>query len=362
MSNASTFLPQLNKISEIAMLIGSPFNNTGDFSQITFNINDLFELSTKNKIGLFFLESLSSKNIIGHLQDELIKLREIRRIQSITASRAAMILNDVGCNYAIAKSNYIFPSTPNDVDLLILGTGHEYFKAIDAMKAAHFKLVGEEAPLEVCLHDSSRSMHFDDTSKRFPSKDPYDVDIYKEVGAGHIIYMNKSKLEKYVTETTIFGNKAKVLQQPAEIALSIFHAIYPERIYTLLLHFHILYGLKAMTRADINEFIRISNDHRMNYAVRCILSIAEYVQEICFGHSLRELTELREAFGKRIILKINQVPYLLPMKLLLRCFWCKRNDLTFSFSFAKQFISMLNLSYIKYVLAVYEDRRRRDTY
>ena len=223
-----------------------------------------------------------------------------------------------------SKEQLCFPTTPNDVDLLILGAEREYLRAIDAMKSEDFELVGDEAPLEVCLHDSDRSKHIDDLSKRFPSKDPYDVDIYKEVGAGHIVYMNKSKLVRYVTETTIFENKAKVLQQPAEIALSIFHAVYPERIYTLLLHFHILYGLKAMSHSDINEFIEICKDHKMNDAVVCTLSIAEHVQEICFHQPLKELTEIRETFGKRILVKIHQIPYLYPLKLIFRCFWGKK--------------------------------------
>ena len=214
MNNKLAYTEQLQKTSEIARIIGSPFNNTRDFFQITYTINELYELAKKNKIGLLFLEGLAKKNLIGHLGEELIKQREIRRIQSITAMRAANILNDAGCKYAIVKSNYVFPTTPNDVDLLILGAEREYLRAIDAMKSEDFELVGDEAPLEVCLHDSDRSKHIDDLSKRFPSKDPYDVDIYKEVGAGHIVYMNKSKLVRYVTETTIFENKLKVLQQP----------------------------------------------------------------------------------------------------------------------------------------------------
>jgi hypothetical protein len=164
-------------VKKILNIIGSPFNRPQSINLDDFDSNELYNIAKKNKIGLLFLESLAKRHIINELlQIELDKQREIYKTLRITAERAAAILNNTRCRYAIVKSNYPFPATPNDVDLLILGDKDEYRNAIESMKANLFELVGKEEPLEICLHDTTRAKHFDDPLKKFASKDPFDVD------------------------------------------------------------------------------------------------------------------------------------------------------------------------------------------
>ena len=93
-----------------------------------------------------------------------------------------------------------------------------------------------------------------------------------------------------------------------------------------------------------------------------LLSLAENIQEICFGETPYELKDLREAFGKKKPIKIDRMPYLFPMKVLIDAFWHKRSDMVFTISMMWQIISMLNPKYAKYVISVYKDRNTRDTY
>lgn len=353
----------IEKARAILGIIGSPFNNVQSLDLERFDLTELYEIAQKNKIGFLFLESLTKAKIINDtLQTELHNLRETYFTQRLTSERAAAILNKTRCNYAVVKSRYPFPATPNDVDLLVLGDDDDYRDAVKSFRDNNFELVGDEAPFEVCLHDSRSTKHFDDPLKKFASKDPFDIDIYKEVGASHIIYMDKMKLINTKSETNINGTVVNILSPPAELALSIFHSIYPERLYTLLLHFHILYTISDMRSADVDEFLRICRDHKMGNAAILTLSLTEIIQEICFGESPNKVTALREAFGRKKEIDVHTIPYLYPLGMLFHAFWGKRNDLVFTISVIRQILSMLNPRYARYVISVYKDRNNRDTY
>lgn len=353
----------IEKVRAVLGVIGSPFNSPQSINLDDHDLTELYDIAQKNKIGFLFLDSLAKKKVINQLlQTELEKNREIHMTQRLTIERTATILNKTGCNYAVVKSYFPFLATPNDVDLLILGGNDQYRIAVEAMKDNYFELVGDEVPLEVCLHDTRSIKHFNDPLKKFASKDPFDIDIYKELGASHIVYMDKRKLVDKTCQIIINSTRVNILRPPSEIALSIFHSIYPERIYTLLLHFHILHVIKSLTSADVDEFLKISSDHKIGNAIILALSLTEIIQEICFGESPNKVTSLREAFGKKKQIEINRIPYLYPMGMLLKSFWGKKGDLVFTTSVIRQIISMLNPSYARYVVNVYKDRNNRDTY
>ena len=216
-----------------------------------------------------------------------------------------------------------------------------------------------EAPLESMLHDK-RGTH----GKERLAKDPCDVDVYKEIGAGYIKYMNKNKFNDghFSSELTSNGVKLNTLDTPSELAINIFHSVYPEKIFTLLLHYYILYIIKKMSISDRAEFLQICQDQRITKAVHLILNLTETIQEICYGHSPTELTDLRESIGKREFIQINKVPYNYSTRMLLNSFWSKRNDIVFTASAIRQIFAMLNPKYAKYVLTIFRDRQDRDTY
>ncbi len=344
--------------------MGTPFNAPQDMEVDHLGCIDLYNIARKNKIGLLFLESLSRyQSLPKELRDELDKQRAIHKVLQGTANRVANIFHTAKHKYAIIKSTYPFPAVPNDVDVLIFGNGKEYRDVINLMRSLNFQFVGNEAPLEACLHDSSRGPQHELTGYSTPLKDPFDVDFYKEVGAGHIIYMDKGKLTGKILEKTINGVTLNVLRLPAEIALSIFHSIYPERLYTLLLHFHILYMIKNMSSADGNEFLEICHEHKISNAVNLALNLTQTIQEICFGQSPLELNCLRERLEKnRIDIKLSKLPHLYSIKNVLDVFWGKKMDSVFTISVIRQLMSMLNPKYSLSLINVHKERAKRDTY
>lgn len=356
----------LAKIKTILEVIDSPLGTSRD-SDVNYNESLLLELyfiAHNNKIGHLFLESIAKKKmLVGKLEEMLHKERQKKEILRITLQRAATIMNEAQIKYVVIKSTYPFPVLPNDVDLLILEGAKKYRNAVDIMKANKFEVVGgDEPPLEICLHDRTRAKHFDDPKKKFASKDPYDVDIYKEIGASYIIYMDKKKLLNHISQITIDSTKVNILKPAGEIALEIFHSIYPERLYTLLLHLHILYVIKEMSPADIEVFLSICHKQSFENAMVHVLSLTEIIEEIRLGSPPSKVTDVREAFGRRKRIEISKIPYLYPIGTVLNSFWGKRTDLVFTVSAIRQILSMANPRYARYVLTVHRDRANRDTY
>ena len=343
-------------------LIGTPFNEPQNFDLDSSSVTEIFNFATKNRIGLLFLQTMVKNHMQDNLKSELDKQRAAYNNLRLTAERAAGILNRNHCKYAIVKSNFDFPALPNDVDILIFGNNEEYDKAVKCMLANQFEYVDPPSTLEACLHDASRGPHFNDPSKDHSSKDPLDVDLYKEVGAGHIVYMHKNKLVKHATEITINETKVNVLKPLYELALATFHSIFPERIYTLLLHYHILFTIKQMNSADMDEYLEICNQHKIRNAALLILQLVEIIQEMCFGESPKKLTDLRGRFGEKKHIVIDKMPYNYPMKLILNIITEKMTDPVFRISACHQLISMLKPRYARYVFKVYNDRQKRDTY
>lgn len=357
--NTSTPFNHINKVIPVLNLIGSPFNKPQNIPVAQSNSHELYKIAQINKIGLLFLQSLKREQIIGNLEGELGKQTQSYRYQLDTTTRAATILNMIQCKYAVIKSIFPFPAVPGDVDILIFGDYKEYGNAIEIMKANYFESFGEQAPLEESLHDVKNGQKHVDASV----KDPFDVDMYKAVGASYIIYMNKAKLINQVTEVIINGTKVSTLKKPSELALSIFHSIFPERIYTLLLHFYILHTVNQMDSADIDEFLQICHEHKIEDAALLAIRLTETIQEISFGESTYKITDVREALGKKKSAEIYTIPYRYPLRVILKSFWHKRNDLEFAMSFLRQAaITLLNPKMRAHVIAEYKTRSKRDTY
>lgn len=343
----------INSITKLMRIIGTPFNPPEKIASEA-EIMGLYELAKKNKIGLLFLESINTPT---DMEQELRNQRDNQEIVRGTARRVANVLNSADSKYAVIKSTYQFPVTPNDVDVLIFDANGRYESIVDVMRNNKFDLMGI-APTEAMFHDASRGQHSSDSL----AKDPFDADLYREVGAGHIIYMDKNKLSDKIKELNIDGTRVRILTPAAEMALSIFHSIYPERLFTLLLYYHVLYSIKEMTEKDRLEFVRICDEQKLRNATLLVLSIIENIHETVFREPIRELSSLRESFGKRRTLKIDSIPYNYTTREMLSSFWGKKSDLVFTSSFIKQIIFMLNPKYAKYVLREFKHRERRDTY
>lgn len=346
----------LSKIKQILNVIDTAFNEANLDGLENYDIKDLYKIAFKNKIGLLFLESLAEKNKIGELTVELENQRKLKLQQQNTWQRTADVLNKTGCKYVIIKSIFPFPAIPNDVDVLMLGGDKDYRKAIEYLKNDKF-IVLDEATLEINLRDTTTAKTLKNLEKEW-----VDIDIYKEVGASHLVYMNKHKLLPYVKQDKINDKTVNILNPYAEMAISIFHAIYPERIYTLLLHLLILHTIDKMNDHEIKEFQKFCSEQKIENAVLNTLRVTETIQQECFGEVPEKLQIVRSLFGTSKQIEIYRIPYIFPMSILVNSFWEKRFEPTFISGAIKQIFAMLRPKTARFVIKVYKERADRDTY
>lgn len=343
-----------SKVKNLLNIVGTPFNDSNFENLENSNFKELYHLAFKNKIELLFLESLEKNGLIGDLKGELDNQRQRMKLQRKTWGRVIDVLNETKCKYAVIKSIFPFSAVPNDIDIIMLGNDDEYYHSIEFLKKNQFKILGE-AKLEINLIDTTTT-----NLKNYYAVN--EIDLYKEVGASRLIYMNKKKLANYIQENEINGRKVGALKPYAEMAVSSFHTIYPERMYTLLIHLFILDTIKKMNLSNIDELIRLCKEQSINNGILNTLRVTETVQEKVFGEIPKELSYLRNQFGKKKNIELNDLPYIYPMKILLNSLWGKRKERTFVISAFRQAVAMLNPRTTNFVIKIHKERASRDTY
>ena len=225
----------LEYAKQILEIVGTPYNEP-ILKTKELDFKKLYNHSYKNKIELLFLKSLEKNGILNNLEEELKIQTRRKELQQNTWKRTVDVLNKIDCKYAVIKSIFPFDAVPNDVDVIILGNENDYKQSIEHLQNNDFKLL-EEAALEVNLIDNTTT----NVENYYPVNE---IDLYKEIGASKLIYMNKDKLIKYLQKIKIGDRYVGGFKPHAEMIISMFHTIYPERIYTLLNHLLILDTVK----------------------------------------------------------------------------------------------------------------------
>ena len=365
----------LKYAKQILEIIGTPYNEPV-LKTTNLDFMKLYNHAYKNKIELLFLKSLEKNGLLNDLAKELKIQNKRKELQQNTWKRTVDVLNQIDCKYAIIKSIFPFDAVPNDVDVIILGNKKEYRKSIEHLQNNDFKLL-EEASLEANLIDNTIpsiedyypvneiDLSYNIGNKTIKIKNYYpvnEIDVYKEIGASKLIYMNKEKLYKY-SEKIKIGNKIVPSFKPhAEMAISMFHTIYPERIYTLLIHLLILNTVKKMKSKDYDEFLEICNEQKIKKGISLVLSVTEKIQEEFFGEIPKDIKELHSLVGKRKQIDLKQVPYVYSMSSVITALTEKLRERKFLRSSFNQFVYMFNPNVAKFIIKENRVRATRDTY
>ena len=285
-----------NSTLKLLRTVGSPFSSERELPHNSDEALALYNYASKNKIGLTYLEALKSQGSLKKFgleveyKEEQQKYNELR----ITASRISHRLNSHGINYAVFKSIMPFAVVTNDTDILHLGSGDEYKKAVNVMAQSDYTMIAEEGPvpLQVMFHDTRDGSH-----PILSQKDVYDIDLYREASTSHIVYLDRTKLAKYVTEINVLGEQVKVLKPEADLVAMIVHALLPEVLYTLLVHYATLYYLRDLNSNEFSEFIHIAKENKVIFSVRTHCSITAELHKEAHGFVPDELKEVLDQLG-----------------------------------------------------------------
>ena len=356
----------MNTTVKLLKIIGSPFTSEQEPPENKNKALELYDYATKNKIGLVYLESLKNQEKLEEFglrlkyQEEQKKHNE----QLITANRISELFNSSSVNYTIFKSIMPFPATPNDVDIIHLGSDEEYKNAVGIMLRSEYMEVKGEADAEQRMFHDTRVCKHPNT----PKKDVYDIDLYQKISASYVLYLDKRKLEKYVTELNMSGNKIKVLRPEAELVAIIIHSIIPEMLCTLLVFYATLHYIIKMNSEEINKLIYIAKENKVVFSVKAHFSLVAELHKAAYGFVPREIEEVLAKLGGKTgesnnLFKNNfKMPHRYSWYVILRTLLEKMKEEESRRSIVKQAVSMLNPKLIKFVTDQVIERRRRETY
>lgn len=354
----------MNSTIKLLRTIGSPFASDQELTGSKEEALELYGYATKNKIGLLYLESLKEKLEEFGLKTKYQEEQKKHNEQSITAIRISELFNSFGVNYAIFKSIMPFPATPNDVDIIHFGSDDEFNNAAKIMlQSGYIELKGSADSSQREFHDARECGHLNPHKK-----DIYDIDVYQKVAASYIIYLDKRKLEKYVTEIGRSDNRIKVLKPEAELVAIIIHSIIPEQLCTLFVYYATLHHLVRMNSEEIDRFIAIARENNVIFPVKAHCSLVAALHKVAHGFVPEIIEGLLTQLGdetreKRILLENNfKMPHKYSLSAVMRILLEKSKETEFRRSVVTQMVCMLNPKLAKWVIWNVIWRRRRETY
>jgi len=205
---------QQNTTVNLLRIIGSPFLPD---SQLEYPDESLalYNYAFANRVELLYLEALKRKGKPNILRQQYEELHFRYRETLTTVARIAGLFNSSAVPYVVFKTVRPYAATPNDVDILFLGSGDQYTKAIELMLDAGYVKFGE-APRQTEFYDTRGTTHLHLDKKG----GIYYLDLYQEAATDYFIYMDKRRLCKYVTTIELTeGEQLRIFEPEVELAI-----------------------------------------------------------------------------------------------------------------------------------------------
>lgn len=352
-----------NKTLRLMQGIGTPWTVTGNSYPIEES-RELFEHAFKNRVGLFYLESLKSKGKLNHLENEWEDLIDREKETHITAVRASNLLNEIDVPYIVFMSFYPFPATPNDVEFIILGSDDDYKKTIEKLSSKGYKILNE-GPDTILFGDPRGGKAINPRKKG----GRYYVDIGRSVSLDYFQFLDLKKAKKSITTyRDKFGNSFPCLEQPLELATSIIHSVLEQRLGLEIIYF-LYYFLLSQESEGIKVFKEIAREHSMKNAIAPVLSIAARLHKDAFGFIPEQLNYAMKIIGslqseaKHLLRKSYQMQYKFRFSTFLFALLGKLSESNARISFYTQLYRMLNPGFlIEVVQSLWKRRTSAETH
>ncbi len=342
-----------NLTIQLIQIIGTPFAKPLDNLDLSDeHLKKLFKLSFENRVELLFLEALSRLEKIKGFEEQYKKLRERHEMTLSVISKAGTLLGNSNVPYVVFKSIKPYPATPNDTDILCLGNKGDYKRGLDTFLRNGYKEHGI-APLQINIYDPRGE------GKIGPGKKggTYYIDFYQDIVTDYFVYVNKMKLIPFVREQKVDGVEIKVLAPEPELAIVMYHNVFPEKTFHLE-HFYLPLYRFSDPSFDINRFSRFVEENQLKVAVRANLSLIEVLHKTAFGTVPTPVSVLLEQWGreKAETREINRnginVPYYFTPALFWKAFLSKLLDRRSIRSVFNQGLHMLNPKFFANVIKI----------
>lgn len=327
---------------KLIKIIGSPFID--DRPKVSYAaLEKIYDKAFTDRVALLYL-SIHRKNGWPEILEEKYQALNSRRQKTFDViSSLGKALNDFNIEkYAIFKSLKPYPATPNDTDVIIFGDPDHFKSVINHLYENDYRF-HEWAPMQTTL------IHPNGIGKTGKGKKGgiYYIDIYSDISTDYFLYINKESLLPYVEERIVNSQSIRNVRKEIELAIILFHNVFPERTFQLE-HFYMpLYHLNE-NDFDINVMIRFVEDQRLSHAISTNLTLVEHIHKNIFGVTPSPVTDLLSHFGRnnyeldRFISSGESTPYMISPKTFWTTFTYKIRDKAALRSLFVQGLHMLN--------------------
>jgi hypothetical protein len=196
----------------------------------------------------------------------------------------------------------------------------------------------------------------------------YYIDLYKEISASHFIYMDKEKLQPYITSVSVDGKKFQTLLPEADLAVVLTHSIVPEQLFTLGEYYTALYYIQKMDKKRLNKLVQIFRANNVTRAGIASLSVLSMLHEKVYGFVPDKIGYLMEEMGwdskrgSEIISDDLALPYRYNVSTLISVMFERMKSWNGLKSTFIQGVCMLDPRLMRWVVYNIVNRRRRETY
>ena len=316
---------ETEQIDLMFKVIGSPFNNDANIlTEIPSSnaIDDLFDLSFKNRVGLLFLQRCIE---LGIPLSETGK-RNYQKLNQRREDTEDMLIKLTRTLDAVYEDQWVmfktvkpFPSTPNDTDWFPFNIKDHKWLCEHLLNSGFTFL--EEAPLQTTLIDESGvgQAHSDKRGG------VWYIDCYRAPGADYFKYLDTAKLKCHFTRIEIKGSWIPILKAPAELIAICFHNVFPERTYSIESFYLILHYLKEINKEKkgIEDFLSTVHENHTSQAVYANLIITASLHQHHFGYTPELINYLLAEFSHtdKEALNLEKNNFTLPYNFTNTCFW-----------------------------------------
>jgi hypothetical protein len=337
-------------------MIGSPFVHVEKKTPwINEETRRLYFCAVRNRMPLLYLDALRNRreleekfrNIHGEIYQRYLKTYDV-------ILEASNILKKASIKYAVFKTIRPYLSATVDVDILIFGGEKEYRQSLGAFLEAGYEKRGS-GPNSTTFRALKTNMG---------------IDLYREVAVSHIIYLDKDKLYNHVISWKIFknGEKINTLSPIADLIAIIAHSLIKEHLYTISEYYSTLNFIKEMHESEILNFIVLVKENAATNAVKTHLGITTCLHKKAHGEIPEKLKKIINKIGLDLFegLRLKEANFKTPHRFhiltIAKALSEKMKEEKAKRSMAKQFRSMMQPSFTKFVIKGLLNHIKRETY
>ena len=243
---------------------------------------DLYRLAFVNKIVLTYLSRVRRDGIsekLFHYHNR--RLNALMRV----LTNVVQVLDEHGFRYVVFKTLKPFREEVADIDILCLGDETECIEITHAIGSRGYRL------MEHGLYCTT----FEDPRYKFVTE--VMIDIYREVSAGPLIYLDKRLLRDHVVVCDIDSARVKVLDPVAEALVTVGHSVVKERRIILVDYLTIMNYMSSMRDEQLEDFVGLARRARLVHASRWFLTLASRIHKVVHGFIPEELARLINELG-----------------------------------------------------------------